>query len=339
MNQKTALPYSLLRPEPSAKLEALASDIENILFYSALLSEAILCELDTLRNDIAAILEDRLAHAERERGARTVNALTRTGGMLVEGFDSTKPNVARIYDAFLNGKTNFQADRTAADAIMRLSPVAATAARDNRQFLKRAVTYTARRGIRQFIDIGSGLPTMDNTHEIARREDWTARVVYVDNDPVAVLHGTAILGAAPQAVVITGDLREPQKVIENPALQATLDLSQPAVIILAAVLHFLSDTEARAAVDYLKGSVAPGSALVISHATADDAAPEETSKVQGVYEAAQSPIYLRTREEVTRFFDGFTLVPPGVVDVNHWHTEPGAGRTQVIGYGGVAVKP
>jgi O-methyltransferase involved in polyketide biosynthesis len=256
----------------------------------------------------------------------------------MQGFDPRKPNVARMYDHYLGGKDNFAADREAAKEIMRLSPGAVAAAHDNRRFLGRAVGYVARSGVIQFIDIGAGLPTMENTHEIAVKENWLSRVVYVDNDPVAVNHAMVLLGAGPQAVAIRGDLREPRQIMENAVLRSFLDTSQPVAIILAAVLHFIDDSRAYAIVDYLKDSVPPGSALVISHATADDATSTETQKVQSVYNRADSPIFLRTHDDVTRFFSGFELVEPGVVDINSWQTIGTPKESQTVGYGGVAIK-
>lgn len=257
----------------------------------------------------------------------------------MRGFDPLTPNVARMYDYYLGGKDNFEADRTAAEEIMRLSPGAAKVAHDNRRFLGRAVRYAARSGIIQFVDIGAGLPTMENTHEIATREDWQSRVVYVDNDPVVINHATARLGGAPQSVAINGDLRQPQQIMENPVLRSFLNTSSPVAIILAAVLHFIDNSHAYAIVEYLKHSVPPGSALVISHATADDATSEEIGKVQSVYSQSSAPIFLRTHADITRFFEGFELIEPGVVDINAWQTAGTRNESQTIGYGGIAIKP
>jgi O-methyltransferase involved in polyketide biosynthesis len=257
----------------------------------------------------------------------------------VTGFDPGKPNVARMYDYFLGGKDNFAADRESGARILGLSPGARSAAQDNRRFLERAVRCISDCGIRQFVDIGAGIPTMENTHDIAARANWLSRVVYVDNDPVAVTHGRALLGGGPHAMVIPGDLREPKEILENSMLGSFIDMTRPVAIVLAAILHFLDDSQAYAAVDYLKGAVPPGSALVISHATADDAAPGQAETVRSVYEQATFPIFLRTHAEVTRFFDRFNLVGPGVTDINTWRADsPRNGESQTIGYGGVARK-
>jgi O-methyltransferase involved in polyketide biosynthesis len=254
-------------------------------------------------------------------------------------FDPGTPSAARIYDHLLGGTDNFAADRTAACQLMSLSPGAAAAARDNRRFLKRAVTLAANLGVTQFLDIGAGIPAQENTHETAARTDWMSRVVYVDNDPLAVYQRAAILGGAPQAVVIEGDLREPQQITGNPAVRDFLDMRRPVAVILAAVLHFVEDAQAYAVVDYLKDVVPRESVLVISHATADDATSAETEKVRAVYEKANTPVFPRSRAEVARFFDGLDVTEPGVVDVNAWRPEEPAGRSQTIGYGAVAVKP
>jgi len=222
---------------------------------------------------------------------------------------------------------------------MRLSPVAAVAAHDNRRFLGRAVEYVARSGVIQFIDIGAGLPTMENTHEIAVRENLFSRVVYVDNDPVVVNHAIALLGGGPGAVAIGGDLREPGQIMENAVLRSFLDMGKPVAVILSAILHFIDDPHAYEIVGYLKDSVPPGSALVISHATADDATSAEVQTVQSVYDQAAAPIFLRTHAGVTRFFDGFGLAGPGVVDINSWRPVGVRRESQTIGYGGVAIKP
>lgn len=254
-------------------------------------------------------------------------------------FDPSTPNVARMYDRFLGGKDNFAADRAAAHQITSLSPDAALAARDNRRFLKRAVTRVAGLGITQFIDIGAGIPAQENTHEIAAGINLMSRVVYVDNDPLAVYHGAAILGGTPLATVIEGDLRELRQIMENPAVRDFLGTGRPVAVVLAAILHFIEDPQVYAVADYLKEAVPPGSALVISHATADDATSAETAKVRSVYREAKTPIFLRTHAGVARFFDGFELLRPGLVDVNVWRPDEPAEASQTIGYGAVAVKP
>ena len=256
----------------------------------------------------------------------------------MKGFDPSIPNVARMYDFYLGGKDHFEADRAAAEQIVRLSPSAAAAAHDNRRFLARAVSHVARSGITQFVDIGAGLPTVENTHEIAMKENRLSRVVYVDNDPVVINHARVILKPELQAEIMKGDLSEPRLIIENTVLRTFLDMKQPVAIILAAILHFFDDAHAYAIVGFLKDSVPRGSALLISHATADDATSAELQTVQSVYEDAAAPIYFRTQADVARFFDGFDIVDPGVVDINSWQAPGRPKDSRTIGYGGVAIK-
>lgn len=247
------------------------------------------------------------------------------------------PNVARMYDYLLGGKDNFEADRQAMDEILKLSPSAKTAALDNRAFLKRAVSYAASSGIVRFIDIGSGLPTAQNTHEIVK----DSAVVYVDNDPVVVTHARALLSVEGFSIAIQGDLRDPQRIMKDPELRTFLGGDQPVCIVMAAILHFLNDSEAYAAVAYLKSVIPEGSMLIISHATADDATKEQAETVESVYtQRVTTPIYLRTRTEIQHFFDGIELVEPGIIDARRWR--PGEAlskyKTQMIGYGGVGMK-
>jgi hypothetical protein len=296
-------------------------------------------KLDMFRANLTAYWKTGRTGAARNYDASVMPVSTRREKLKMQEFDPRTANVARMYDHYLGGKDNFEVDRASAGEIMRLSPRAAVAAHDNRRFLGRAVAFVARSGVIQFIDIGAGLPTMENTHEIAAKENQLSRVVYIDNDPVAVNHATVLLASASRSLAILGDLREARQIIENETLRDFLDMSQPVAIILAAILHFIDDPHACAIVDYLKQAVPPGSALVISHATADEASGTEIEKVQSVYEQSSAPIFLRTHAGVARFFDGFELVEPGVVDINAWQTIGTPEESQTIGYGGVAIKP
>jgi O-methyltransferase involved in polyketide biosynthesis len=257
--------------------------------------------------------------------------------MMSHPFDVTVPSVSRMYDYALGGKDNFAADRAAFEEIIRQSPDATQRAADNRRFLQRAVRYAADHGVAQFIDIGCGLPTAENTHQIARAADKAARVVYVDNDPLTMVHARALLATDPQTIAVEGDLREPAAILGNPAVKPFLNLDRPIAVVLVAVAHFLEDPLAHEVVDYLKSVMAPGSYLVISHATADDATGDEVATVQATYRRARSPIFLRTLSEVERFFDGMELAEPGVTAVTRWQN-PGYRDTRTIGYGGVARK-
>ena len=252
-------------------------------------------------------------------------------------FDVTVPNVARIYDYFLGGKDNFAADREAAEELRKVMPDAEVACRENRDFLRRAVRYLAgEAGIRQFIDIGSGLPTAENTHEVAQGIRPDARVVYVDYDPVVVAHGRALLESSPDVAVIDADLRRPGVIVGSEPLGRLVDFSEPVAVLLAAVLHFIgNDEDPYGIVSILKSVMAPGSYLVISHVTQDGVSREENAGGLSVYEKASAPVVPRHYDEVLKFFDGMELVDPGLVSISEWRSR---GHMRQLIYGGVAWK-
>lgn len=258
-------------------------------------------------------------------------------------FDVTVPNVARIYDYFLGGKDNFAADREAAEELRSLLPDAEIACRENRGFLRRAVRYLASDlGIGQFIDIGSGLPTADNTHEIAQAIRPDARVAYIDYDPVVVTHGRALLGSSPNVAVIDADLRRPGVIVGSQSLADLVDFSAPLAILLAAVLHFIPDSDdPYGIVNIVKSVMAPGSCLVISHATQDSVSREETLGGMSIYDKASAPMIPRRHGDVLKFFDRMDLVHPGLVNISEWRSSQRRSRRPVRGliYGGVARKP
>jgi hypothetical protein len=238
------------------------------------------------------------------------------------------PNVARIYDYLLGGKDNFAADRDAAEDLLALIPDARTACHHNRVFLQRAVRYLAgQAGIRQFIDIGTGLPTQGNVHEIAQQTAPDARVVYVDYDPMVVSHAQALLATAPTVTVINGDLRHPEKILADPGLHSLIDFRQPVAILLGAILHFIADDEHPYQItDTLKAAMPPGSYLVLSHITSDEV-PEETSrKAQSVYGRATAPVFPRSHGAIRGFLAGLeTGLEAGITDVTL--PQPWAPRT------------
>jgi anti-sigma regulatory factor (Ser/Thr protein kinase) len=254
-------------------------------------------------------------------------------------FDTSVPNVARMYDALLGGKDNFLADREAVRAILDVVPTAPREARQNRLFLHRAVTSLATEaGVRQFLDIGAGLPTRDNTHEIAQRAAPGARVVYVDADPVVIAHARAIMGSNEATTgVIEGNLLDPGKIIGQ--ARELLDFTQPVAVLLTAVLHFVADADDPwHLVKAIMDAVPDGSYLVISHATGDGVPDEVGAAVSKAY--ADSPARgasARTKKDIARFLDGLLPVKPGLVDVVDWHPEQPADPTHF--YGGVALKP
>jgi trans-aconitate methyltransferase len=258
------------------------------------------------------------------------------------GFDTGVPNIARIYDYLLGGKDNFAADRAVGEMVISIFPGMAQSARANRAFLGRAVRYLAgEAGIRQFLDIGTGMPTAGNTHEVAQQVAPESRVVYVDNDPVVLTHARALLKSSPQgaSAYIDADLRDPGKILTEAA--QTLDFSEPTAIMLLLVLHFIPDAEAYEAVRALMAATAPGSFLVISHMPKDIEADSVSEMIRRASEVPFSaPMYPRTRDEVARFFAGLELADPGVVALEQWR--PGSAfeaRARAIVWGGLARKP
>ena len=261
--------------------------------------------------------------------------------LAARGLDVTVPNVARIYDYILGGKDNFDADRAAAAQILAVIPGGSGPARMNRAFLGRVVHFlAAERGIRQFLDIGSGLPTASNVHEIAQAADPDARVVYVDSDPVVVLHAQAILEDRAKGVAaVRGDLRDPDGIIASPAVRELIDFSQPVAVLLFAVLHFVQDADdPRALLARFADVMAPGSALALSHITDENIDEEAARAGRAVYQSASAPIMPRSRAQIEGLFDGLDLLPPGVVGISHW-PGPDPGGAALHFYGGVAVKP
>jgi hypothetical protein len=260
------------------------------------------------------------------------------------GVDVSRPHSARVYDFFLGGKDNFAADRETAIKAMKAWPPIRTGARENRAFLGRAVRYLAEEaGITQFLDLGSGLPGVGNVHEIAQDVNPAARVVYVDNDPIVLAHGRALLDSAPgKSVYIEADMREPGKILEHPVTRDTLDFSEPVALMLVAVLHFFpDDDEARRIVDTLVGALPPGSYVVSSHGTAEF----EPATIEAGKAYTRGGVGVTGRDAdvfADLVFKGLTLVPPGVVVVSEWRPEPGAilpPRAEISMNGAVARKP
>ncbi|MEU8263078.1 SAM-dependent methyltransferase [Micromonospora sp. NPDC048999] len=221
--------------------------------------------------------------------------------------DLTRPNAARMYDYFLGGSRNFAADRHAADAVLAVAPQVADAARANRAFLRRAVRYALQQGIRQFLDLGSGIPTVGNVHGIVHRTHADARVLYVDVEPVAVAHARALLGNDPRVEVIQADICFPDFILQNPTAQRLIDLTRPVAVLFVSVLHFIPGG-VNAIVEPFRAAMSPGSALVISHA-ATGTATSQTDEVQRLYQRTPTPLQLRTPAEVEALFGDFAMVP------------------------------
>ncbi|MEO3870027.1 SAM-dependent methyltransferase [Nonomuraea sp. B12E4] len=248
--------------------------------------------------------------------------MTEQGGNGPRGIDVTRPSVARMYDYYLGGKDNFEIDREAVRRVEKAMPEIRQLAQENRAFLRRAVRYMARQGIRQFIDIGSGLPTAGNTHEIAREITPDARVVYVDNDPVVLQHGRALLATDDNTAVAAADMRSPAEVLGHPETVKLLDFTQPVGVLMIAMVHFLTLEERGPIMDKLRAALPPGSMLTATHATVDGHEADAVAQIENVYAATPTPIYFREHAEVVRFFDGFDLIDPGLVTLDAWHPDP-----------------
>jgi hypothetical protein len=255
--------------------------------------------------------------------------------------DTSVAHPARRYDYWLGGKDNFAADRESGDAIAAKFPAIRTAVVENRRFLRRAVTFLAESAsIRQFLDIGTGLPTANNTHEVAQAIAPESRIVYVDNDPLVLVHARALLTSSAEGATayVDADLREPEKILNDPDLRRTLDFSQPVALMLIATLHFIpEEDDPYAIVRRLVDALPAGSYLVISHATSDYLPPELVADISS---GRHGQGRLRTEAEFSRFFDGLQLVAPGVAPVAEWRAEdepqprPTAAETAM--YAGVA---
>jgi hypothetical protein len=255
--------------------------------------------------------------------------------------DTSKPSVARVYDAILGGKDNFAADRAVAAEAVKAMGDGGSGARLNRAALGRAVTFMARHGVLQFLDLGSGLPTVQNTHEIAQAVNPAARVVYVDNDPSAYMHGRVLLSDDASTTVVLADIREPDALLAMPGVARFLDFSQPVGLILNAVIHHVLDEEdPYGIVDRYKQVLAPGSYLQLTHFS--DSSPEAMAN-EHVLRQSLGRGQTRTRDQITRFFDGLDLIEPGLVYLPQWRPDepvnlpldPGATMMLV----GVASKP
>ena len=260
--------------------------------------------------------------------------------------DTSTPHPARMYDYFLGGKNHFAADRETAEKVLAGAPTTRNSARENRAFLGRAVRYlVAEAGIRQFLDIGTGLPTANNVHEVAQAVQPAARVVYADNDPLVLAHARALLTSSPagRTAYIQADLRDPAAILSSPAVREVLDFSQPIALILVAVLHFIHDEfKPAAAIATLLEALPSGSYLAASHVTGEHL-PVEGAATARTYRSSGVPLQLRDSDDFAELaFSGLELVPPGVVLVSEWRPEGSGPRpipAEVNVYGGVARKP
>ena len=260
--------------------------------------------------------------------------------------DTSRPHPARIYDYFLGGENHFAADRETAERILATAPTSVIAARENRAFLERAVCYlVAEAGIRQFLDIGTGLPTTNNVHDVAQAVTPEARVVYADNDPLVLAHARALLTSSPEGrtAYIQADLREPEAILSSPAVREVLDFSQPVALVVVAVLHFIPDEFKPAEIiRTLLDALPSGSYLAASHVTGQHL-PAVAAEATRTYRSSGIQFRVRNSDEFEALaFAGLELVPPGVVLVSEWHPEGDGPRpvpSDVNCYGGVARKP
>jgi hypothetical protein len=239
--------------------------------------------------------------------------------------DIERPSPARVYDYFLGGSHNFAADRQLAEEYMRVLPDMPAISRANRAFLRRAVSVlVAEAGIDQFLDLGSGLPSRGNVHEAAQALNPDARVVYVDSDPVTVAHAKTMLDDVPNADILHADLREPSAILESEEVAGRLDLTRPIAVLMVAVLHFVAaaDDPAGLVAAYREVS-APGSYLVLSHAT-NEYHPETAREAESVYSRASSGMNFRSRAQISQLLTGHELLPPGLTDVIAWRPGPPA---------------
>lgn len=255
--------------------------------------------------------------------------------------DVARPHPARMYDFYLGGKDHWRADREAAEKILAVAPEARATARANRAFLARAVRYLAKeKGITQFLDIGTGIPTSPNVHETAAACAKGTRVVYADNDPVIHAHANALLTGTGDTSIVLADLRDPEKIIAG--ARGFLDFTRPVALLLVAILHFIRDEENPAGlVAAYRDALPPGSFLVLAHGTADFHPEEIAATATAAYDNATAPLVLRPKAAIEAFLDGFTAVPPGLVQAPRWRpgTKPKPDQLKKIGiYAAVAAK-
>ncbi|GAA4971441.1 SAM-dependent methyltransferase [Nonomuraea thailandensis] len=241
----------------------------------------------------------------------------------VPGVDPTVPSVARMYDYYLGGKDHFPSDREAAEKIIAIVPEVRETARDNRAFIGKAVRLMAEQGVRQFLDIGAGLPTQENVHQVAQRIVPDARVVYVDNDPIVLSHARALLADNPHTVAVWGDVTDPAALLRDPEVAAHLDFGRPVGLLMSAVLHFVpGDQQTSDIVKTLRAPLVPGSHLLISHFYTPDTDDPKVKAGQQVYRATRpGALIARSLRQIAAYFDGLSLLEPGLVPVKSWRPD------------------
>lgn len=265
-------------------------------------------------------------------------------GFTPSEIDTSRPHPARLYDYFLGGKDNYVVDREAAEAVLRLAPEARDIAHENRAFLGRVVRYLVGEvGIRQIIDIGTGIPTLGNVHEVAHQIDPAVRVAYVDNDPIVHVHASALLAGQGSTSIVLADVRDPAGLLARSEVQELIDFRQPVAVLMIAIVHFITDQEEPGRIiSAFRAAVAPGSYFALSHATADLHDEIVTGGATKIYARATAPLVPRSRAQVTAMFEGWDLIEPGVVQIPLWRPDGGTPHSgdlaKIAAYGGVARK-
>ncbi len=253
--------------------------------------------------------------------------------------DITVPSVSRMYDYYLGGSHNFEVDREAARKAMEFMPGLPKVMQANRAFMRRAVRFAVAEGVTQFLDIGSGIPTFGNVHEVAQAADPEARVMYVDHDPVAVAHSKVVLEGNDRAGILAADLRKPQEILGSDEVGQLIDLNRPVVLLLVAILHFVEEADdPYGAVAELRDALAPGSMLVLTHAAYEGIPlpPERAEGAVDVYRDMRNPLIMRTREEIARFFEGYDMVEPGLVPMPRWRPDTAPEDEDPYAFSGLA---
>lgn len=255
--------------------------------------------------------------------------------------DTGRPHPARMYDYFLGGKDNYTVDRQAAEAVLHVVPEVRDMARQNRAFLQRVVRYlVGEAGIRQIIDIGTGIPAAGNVHQVAQQVSLGVRVAYVDNDPIVHVHASALLTGEGNTSIVLADLRDPAGILAHPKLRELIDFSEPIALLLVAIVHFLPDEpQPGHIIATLRNALPPGSYLALSHGTADFHDNALVSQAEAIYDGATAPLVLRSHARISGFFDGFDLIEPGLVQVPLWRPDGKPLRARELAkigiYGGV----
>jgi hypothetical protein len=235
------------------------------------------------------------------------------------GIDTRIPNMARMYDYALGGKDNFAADRAAVEKLFSFSPENRDVPRANRRFLGRAVRFAAAQGVSQFLDLGTGLPSQGHVHEVVAEINPDAHVVYVDYDPVVVNHARALLLDSDSVTAVQADIRDPDSILTHPDVTGLIDFSRPVAVLFVAVLHGIPDRDDPAGIARaFAGRLSPGSYLILSHLTSEGHSPELVAQKEEVFARSTAPVLYRSRAEILRMFNGFSLVEPGLTAVTRW---------------------